>query len=96
MKLMPMPKTSRRPGRPTDEETALHPSVRVEPCEIPQPPLLGLRNPPCCGIPMAPRYRKRLGSPELRRWKVQCSHCGRWLAVVYAPDGRPVIGRVIV
>jgi hypothetical protein len=45
---------------------------------------------------MAPRYRKRLGSTELRRWKVQCSHCGRWLSVIYAPDGSPVMGRVLI
>jgi hypothetical protein len=88
------PQSLGKAGRPSAAAIAERPPQRVEACEIPQPPLQGLRNPPCCGVPMAPRLRRRMGSPESNRWRIQCSHCGKMLSVTYT-GGMPTMARVL-
>jgi hypothetical protein len=86
------PPPENRRGRPSSEALAASPAKPVEPVDIPQPPLQGIRNPPCCGVAMAPRARRLV---EGNRYRVQCSACGRWLSVVYDSAGRPVSARVV-
>lgn len=79
-------------GRPSAAELAANPPVPVEAIEIPQPPRIGLRNPPCCGSAMMPRGAKRISDG---RYRCTCGACGKRLVVTYDHRGYPVMARVV-
>jgi len=85
------PPRSNRAGRPTNQELEENPPQRVEAHLVDQPPLVGLRNPPCCGTAMIPRDLRQIGQ---LRYRGQCSHCGKRLVIQYDDKGMPILARV--
>lgn len=68
---------SRRPAAATPQP------VKVE-VEIFQQPVVGLRNPPCCGRPCAPKLirTRRVGANRIA--DARCPLCGHLLRITYA------------
>lgn len=67
-------------GRPTAAQESSR--VPVETIMVQRPAEPGIRNPPCCGIPMVPKGFKMITES---RAVAQCSHCGRKLSLEMRP-----------
>lgn len=83
-----------RPGRPTAESQPA-PAVEVEAIIMNQP-VIGLRNPPCCGRACAPRIQRTRIVGATRLANGVCPLCSHRLLITYERQGEtwmPVLAK---